>query len=323
MPGHDAKCAARVRSKKMSFTLFIIQILNGLQFGVLLFLIAAGLTLVFGVMDFINLAHGVQYMLGAYLAVMFYTMTGSFLAALVLALAAALVFGLLLEFTVFRHLYERDHLEQVIATFGIILFLNQGVKLVWGAAPLSLPIPELLSGTVTISPGILYPVWRLAIIGSGLAVALLLYLLVSKTRVGMLVRAGATHARIVSALGVDIRRLFMIVFGFGTMLAAFAGVMIAPILSVEPGMGDSVLILAFVVIVNGGIGSMRGAFIAALLIGLVDTLGRSFSIDILRLIMPPSPARTVGPAIASMLIYVLMALVLYFRPAGLFPARGR
>jgi branched-chain amino acid transport system permease protein len=307
----------------MNFTLFIIQILNGLQFGVLLFLIAAGLTLVFGVMDFINLAHGVQYMLGAYLAVMFYTLTGSFLAALILALAAALAFGLLLEFTVFRHLYERDHLEQVIATFGIILFLNQGVKVVWGAAPLSLPIPELLSGTVTISPGILYPVWRLAIIGSGLAVALLLYLLVSKTRVGMLVRAGATHARIVSALGVDIRRLFMIVFGFGTMLAAFAGVMIAPILSVEPGMGDSVLILAFVVIVIGGIGSMRGAFIAALLIGLVDTLGRSFSIDILRLIMPPSPARTVGPAIASMLIYVLMALVLYFRPAGLFPARGR
>ena len=307
----------------MSFTLFIIQILNGLQFGVLLFLIAAGLTLVFGVMDFINLAHGVQYMLGAYLAVMFYTMTGSFVAALILALAAALALGLLLEFTVFRHLYERDHLEQVIATFGIILFLNQGVKVVWGAAPLSLPIPELLSGTVTISPGILYPVWRLAIIGSGLAVALVLYLLVSKTRVGMLVRAGATHARIVSALGVDIRRLFMIVFGFGTMLAAFAGVMIAPILSVEPGMGDSVLILAFVVIVIGGIGSMRGAFIAALLIGLVDTLGRSFSIDILRLIMPPSPARTVGPAIASMLIYVLMALVLYFRPAGLFPARGR
>jgi branched-chain amino acid transport system permease protein len=307
----------------MNFTLFIIQILNGLQFGVLLFLIAAGLTLVFGVMDFINLAHGVQYMLGAYLAVMFYTLTGSFLAALVLALAAALVLGLLLEFTVFRHLYERDHLEQVIATFGIILFLNQGVKVVWGAAPLSLPIPELLSGTVTISPGILYPVWRLAIIGSGLAVALLLYLLVSKTRVGMLVRAGATHARIVSALGVDIRRLFMVVFGFGTMLAAFAGVMIAPILSVEPGMGDSVLILAFVVIVIGGIGSMRGAFIAALLIGLVDTLGRSFSIDILRLVMPPSPARTVGPAIASMLIYVLMALVLYFRPAGLFPARGR
>ena len=307
----------------MSFTLFIVQTLNGLQFGVLLFLIAAGLTLVFGVMDFINLAHGVQYMLGAYLAVMFYALTGSFVLALILALIAALAFGLLLEFTVFRHLYDRDHLEQVIATFGIIIFLNQAVKVVWGAAPLNLPIPEALAGTVQLMPGLVYPVWRLVIIASGLIVALMLYLLVSRTRVGMLVRAGATHARIVSALGVDIRRLFMIVFGFGTMLAAFAGVMIAPILSVEPGMGDSVLILAFVVIVIGGIGSMRGAFIAALLIGLVDTLGRSFMIDILRLVMPPSPARTVGPAIASMLIYVLMALVLYFRPAGLFPAKGR
>ena len=307
----------------MSFTLFIVQTLNGLQFGVLLFLIAAGLTLVFGVMDFINLAHGVQYMLGAYLAVMFYALTGSFVLALILALGAALAFGLLLEFTVFRHLYDRDHLEQVIATFGIIIFLNQGVKVLWGAAPLNLPIPEALAGTVQLMPGLVYPVWRLVIIASGLIVGLMLYILVAKTRVGMLVRAGATHARIVSALGVDIRRLFMIVFGFGTMLAAFAGVMIAPILSVEPGMGDSVLILAFVVIVIGGIGSMRGAFIAALLIGLVDTLGRSFMIDILRLFMPPSPARTVGPAIASMLIYVLMALVLYFRPAGLFPAKGR
>jgi branched-chain amino acid transport system permease protein len=307
----------------MSFTLFIVQTLNGLQFGVLLFLIAAGLTLVFGVMDFINLAHGVQYMLGAYLAVMFYTLTGSFVLALILALVAALAFGLLLEFTVFRQLYDRDHLEQVIATFGIIIFLNQGVKVVWGAAPLNLPMPEALAGTVQLMPGLVYPVWRLVIIASGLIVGLVLYILVSRTRVGMLVRAGATHARIVSALGVDIRRLFMIVFGFGTMLAAFAGVMIAPILSVEPGMGDSVLILAFVVIVIGGIGSMRGAFIAALLIGLVDTLGRSFMIDILRLFMAPSPARTVGPAIASMLIYVLMALVLYFRPAGLFPAKGR
>ena len=307
----------------MSTGLFVVQVLNGLQFGVLLFLIAAGLTLVFGVMDFINLAHGVQYMLGAYLAVAFYALTGNFLIALVLALAAALVFGLLLEFLVFRHLYDRDHLEQVIATFGIIIFLNQAVKTVWGAAPLTLPIPELFTGSIVLMPGLLYPVWRLVIIASGLAVGLLLYVLVSHTRVGMLVRAGATNARIVSALGVDIRRLFMIVFGFGTMLAAFAGAMIAPILSVEPGMGDTVLILAFVVIVIGGIGSMRGAFLAALLIGLVDTLGRSFATDILRLVMPPSPARTVGPAIASMLIYVLMALVLYFRPAGLFPVRGR
>lgn len=303
--------------------LFIVQILNGLQLGVLLFLIAAGLTLVFGVMNFINLAHGVQYMLGAYLAVMFYAITGSSLLAVVLALLTALGFGLFLEFTIFRHLYDRDHLEQVIATFGIIIFLNQAVKTVWGAAPLTLPIPEIFSGTIVLMPGLLYPVWRLVIIGSGLAVGLLLYLLVSRTRVGMLVRAGATNPRIVSALGVDIRRLFMIVFGFGTMLAAFAGAMIAPILSVEPGMGDTMLILAFVVIVIGGIGSIRGAFLAALLIGLVDTLGRSFAIDILRLVMPPSPARTVGPAIASMLIYMLMALVLYFRPGGLFPARGR
>ena len=307
----------------MSTTLLIVQILNGLQLGVLLFLIAAGLTLVFGVMDFINLAHGVQYMLGAYLAVMFHGLTGNFLAALVLALTAALAFGLLLEFAVFRHLYDRDHLDQVIATFGIILFLNQGVKLVWGAAPLSLPIPDAFSGAVVLMPGLLYPVWRLVIIASGLATAVLLYALIRFTRVGMLVRAGATDAAMVSALGVDIRRLFMIVFGFGTMLAGFAGVMIAPILSVEPGMGDTILILAFVVIVIGGIGSIRGAFLAAMMVGLVDTLGRSFAVDILRLVMAPSPARTVGPAIASMLTYLLMAIVLYVRPAGLFPARGR
>jgi branched-chain amino acid transport system permease protein len=307
----------------MSTALLIVQILNGLQLGVLLFLIAAGLTLVFGVMDFINLAHGVQYMLGAYLAVAFYGLTGSFLAALPLALLASLVFGLLLEFLVFRHLYDRDHLDQLIATFGIILFLNHGVRIVWGAAPLSLPVPDLLSGVIVLMPGLLYPVWRLVIIGSGFAVAAGLYALVTFTRTGMLVRAGATNARMVSALGVNIERLFMIVFGFGTMLAGFAGIMIAPILSVEPGMGDNILILAFVVIVIGGIGSIRGAFVAALLIGLVDTLGRSFSVDILRLVMAPSPARMVGPAIASMLIYVLMAIVLFVRPAGLFPAKGR
>ena len=307
----------------MSTGLFVVQVLNGLQFGVLLFLIAAGLTLVFGVMDFINLAHGVQYMLGAYLAVASYALTGNFLIALFMALAAVLLFGLLLEFLVFRHLYDRDHLEQVIATFGIIIFLNQAVKTVWGAAPLTLPIPEMFSGSIVLMPGLLYPVWRLVIIASGLAIAVLLYVIVSHTRVGMLVRAGATNARIVSALGVNIRRLFMLVFGFGTMLAGFAGIMIAPILSVEPGMGDTILILAFVVIVIGGIGSIRGAFVAAVLIGLVDTLGRSFLVDILRLVMAPSPARTVGPAIASMLIYLLMAVVLYVRPVGLFPTRGR
>jgi len=307
----------------MAGTLFLVQVLNGLQLGVLLFLIAAGLTLVFGVMNFINLAHGAQYMLGAYLAVAFYGVIGNFLGALVLALLAALAFGLLLEFLVFRHLYDRDHLDQVIATFGIILFLDHAVRAIWGAAPLTLPIPHVFTGSVVLTDGLLYPVWRLVIIACGLAVAAGLYGLVTYTRIGMLVRAGATNARMVSALGINIKRLFMIVFGFGTMLAGFAGIMIAPIISVEPGMGDNILILALVVIVIGGIGSIRGAFIAALLIGLVDTLGRSFSIDILRLMMGPSPARMVGPAIASMLIYVLMAIVLYLRPAGLFPARGR
>ncbi len=308
----------------MNTTLFLIQCLNGLQLGVLLFLVAAGLTLVFGVMDFINLAHGVQYMLGAYLAVTFTALTGNLFLALPLALAAALGLGLLLEVAVFRHLYDRDHLEQVLATFGIILFLNQGVKIVWGAAPLSVPVPEMLQGSIAIAQGVLYPVYRLAIIGAGLAVALGLHLVINHTRVGMLIRAGATNAPMVSALGVDIRRLFMIVFGFGAMLAGFAGIMIAPILSVEPGMGDQILILAFVVIVIGGIGSIRGAFIAAIIVGLVDTLGRSFSVDILRSFgMGPSNARAVGPAISSMLIYVLMAAVLFFRPSGLFPAKGR
>ncbi len=307
----------------MSFTLLLIQILNGLQLGVLLFLIAAGLTLVFGVMDFINLSHGVQYMLGAYLAVAFYGVVDNFFFAMILALLASLAFGLLLEFLVFRHLYGRDHLDQLRATFGIIWFLNHGVRELWGAAPLSLPVPDILSGAVRLMPGMLYPMWRIVIIAAGFGVAAGLYLLVTYTRIGMLVRAGASNARMVSALGVNIERLFMIVFGFGTMLAGFSGIMIAPILSVEPGMGDNILILAFVVIVIGGIGSIRGAFIAALMIGLVDTLGRSFSVDILRLFMAPSPARMVGPAIASMLIYVLMAVVLYVRPSGLFPARGR
>ena len=307
----------------MSTALFVVQCFNGLQLGVLLFLVAAGLTLVFGVMDFINLAHGVQYMLGAYLSVAFYRLTGNFFAAVALALPASLLFGLVLEVLVFRHLYARDHLEQVLATFGVILFLNQGVKLVWGAAPLNMAVPELLSGSVQLMDGLRYPVYRFAIIAAGLAVAAGLYVFVNHTRVGMLVRAGASNAPMISALGVDIKRLFMIVFGFGAMLAGFAGAMVAPILSVEPGMGDQILILAFVVIVIGGIGSIRGAFVAALLVGVIDTLGRSFMTDALRLFLPPSPARAIGPALASMAIYLLMAVVLALRPAGLFPAKGR
>jgi branched-chain amino acid transport system permease protein len=262
-------------------------------------------------------------MLGAYLAVTFYGLTGNFGYALVLALIAALLIGLLVEVLVFRHLYERDHLDQVLATFGVILFVNEGVKIVWGAAPRNLPIPDFFSGSLRLIDGLNYPIWRLCIIASGLLVAAGLWFVVTKTRIGMRIRAGATNAAMVSALGVDVRRLFTVVFGFGAMLAGFAGVMVAPILSVEPGMGDSVLILAFVVIVIGGIGSIRGAFLGALLVGLVDTLGRSFATDLFRLFLDTSAARQVGPAVASMLIYLLMALVLLLKPAGLFPAKGR
>jgi branched-chain amino acid transport system permease protein len=306
----------------MTTQLLLIQALNGLQLGILLFLIAAGLTLVFGVMDFINLAHGVQYMLGAYLAAFFAAWTGSFWGALLLALPATLAFGLLLEFLVFRHLYDRDHLQQVLATFGVILVLNQGVKWLFGAAPLQVPMPEAFTGGIRLMEGLLYPTYRVAIIAGGLATAGLLWWLVERTKVGMLVRAGATNAPMVAALGVDIRRLFMIVFGFGAMLAGFAGVLAAPILSVEPGMGDNLLILAFVVIVIGGIGSIRGAFLAALLVGLVETLGRSLVPDVMRLFLSPSEARQVGAAIASMLVYIAMAGILAFRPAGLFPVRA-
>ena len=307
----------------MTATLFAVQVLNGLQLGVLLFLVAAGLTLVFGVMDFINLAHGVQYMLGAYLAVTFHALTGNFFATVVLALGASLVLGLVLELLVFRHFYDRDHLDQVLATFGVILFLNEGVRIVWGAAPLSYPGPEALAGTIPVMEGFGYPIYRVALILAGLASAVGLWIVVTRTRVGMLIRAGASNPDMLSALGVDVRRLFMIVFGFGAMLAGFAGIMAGPILSVEPGMGDGVLILAFVVIVIGGIGSIRGAFLAALIVGLVDTLGRSFMTDIFKVFLEPSAANQVGPAIASMLIYVLMAGVLFFRPTGLFPAAGR
>lgn len=299
-----------------------VQGLNGLQLGILLFLIAAGLTLVFGVMDFINLAHGVQYMAGAYFAVTAWLLTGNFAFAIFLALVASLLFGLVLQWLVFRHLVGRDHLDQVLATFGVILTLNEAARMIWGPTPLSLPVPETLSGSIVVMPGLLYPVYRIGIIAAGLAVALLLWLIIARTRFGMLVRAGATHAPIVSALGVNIDRLFSLVFGFGAMLAGFAGMMAAPILAVEPNMGDNLLILAFVVIVIGGIGSVRGAFVAALVIGFVDTMGRSFATDLAKLFLSPSAANDVGPALASMLIYILMAVVLFFRPAGLFPARG-
>ena len=305
----------------MSTTLLLVQALNGLQFGLILFLIAAGLTLVFGVMDFINLAHGVQYMVGAYLTAAFTAQTGSFGLGLAMALPAALVVGLLLEVTIFRHLYERSHLDQVLATFGVIIFLGEAVRMIWGVNPIGVEIPESLSGSVEIASGLLYPVWRLVVIAAGLGVGLLLYLVVNHTRLGMLIRAGASNAPMVSALGINIKLLFTLVFGFGAMLAGFAGAMVAPILSVEPGMGDNVLIMAFVVIVVGGIGSIKGTFVAAILIGLVDTLGRFLAPYLLRLLLDPAAASQTGRALAPMLIYILMAVTLFWRPSGLFPVR--
>jgi branched-chain amino acid transport system permease protein len=302
--------------------LFVIQLLNGIQFGILLFLVAAGLTLVFGIMDFINLAHGVQYMVGAYFAATFTALTGSFFIGLAITLPAALVFGIVLDLLIFRHLYGRSHLDQVLATFGLILILNETAKIIWGAAPISVPVPDALSGSMPFIGNLRYPIFRLAIIAAGLAVAAGLYLMVNYTRVGMLLRAGASNAPMVSALGVDIGKLFMIVFGFGAMLAGFAGAMVSPILSVEPNMGDSILILTFVVIVIGGIGSIRGAFIAALLVGCVDTLGRTFGPILLRAALDPSAASQTGRTLAPMLIYILMAAILFFRPSGLFPAKG-
>ena len=306
----------------MSTTLLLILCLNGLQYGMLLFLISAGLTLVFGVMGFINLAHGVQYMVGAYLLFAFTSLTGNFLLSIFLSLIVALAIGLLLEYFVFRHLYARTHLDQVLATFGIIIFLNELAKVIFGPATLSIELPEFLSGSIQLTEQLRYPVYRLITIGVGVLVAIALFLTVSYTRIGMLIRAGATTPDMVSALGVNIQRLFMIVFGVGAMLAGFAGVIAAPIYAVEPGMGDNMLIVAFVVIIIGGIGSVGGAFLAALLVGLIDTLGRSLATEILSMVFTPSFANQIGPALASMLIYVLMAAILIFRPRGLLPAKG-
>ncbi len=306
----------------MSGSLLFIQALNGVQLGLILFLIAAGLTLIFGVMDFVNLAHGVQYMIGAYFIATFSYLTGNFFSGLLLTLPAVLLFGLILEFLIFRHLYSRSHLDQVLGTFGVIMVLGESVKILWGPAPLNVPIPEALSGSIEILDGFNYPIYRLAIISAGVIAAVLLHYLVNYTRSGMLVRAGANNAAMVSALGVDIRRLFMIVFGFGAMLAGFAGSLMAPILAVDPSMGDNVLILAFVIIIIGGVGSIRGALLGALLVGIVDTLGRFLAPYFLRLVFEPWMANQTGRAIAPMLIYLLMAAVLFWRPSGLFaPAR--
>jgi branched-chain amino acid transport system permease protein len=299
--------------------LVLEQALNGLQFGVMLFLMAAGLTLVFGIMNMVNLAHGALYMVGAYFATTFFAWTGSFVLAVLLALAATLVVGVVTEVVALRPLYERDHLDQVLATFGLILFFNEAVAMVWGRAALYMALPPWLSGHVRILPGVSYPVYRGLIILVGLMVALLLWLLVSRTRLGMLIRAGATNRTMVAALGVNIRLLYTIVFGFGAALAGLAGLMAGPIYAVQPGMGEQILIQVFVVIVIGGIGSIRGALVGALVVGMVDTLGRAFLKPALAVVISPTAAQSAGPALASMLIYLLMAVVLSFRPQGLFP----
>jgi branched-chain amino acid transport system permease protein len=306
----------------MDWILLLEQCLNGLQLGILLFLLAAGLTLVFGIMDFVNLAHGSLYMMGAYFAATFTSWTGSFLLGAALALPAALVLGIVVEVVALRTLYDRDHLDQVLATFGLILFFNELVRIVWGPAGLDIPLPAFLETSIEMLPGVPYPTYRIAIIATGLIVAGGLYGLVSHTRIGMLIRAGASNREMVGALGINIRLLYTLVFGLGTVLAALAGLMAAPILTVQIGMGETILILAFVVIVIGGIGSIRGAFVAAVLVGLIDTVGRASLADLLRLFLTNQVAETAGPALSSMLIYVLMAAVLAIRPQGLFPPRG-
>jgi branched-chain amino acid transport system permease protein len=305
----------------VSWILITEQALNGLQFGLMLFLLAAGLTLVFGIMDMINLAHGSLYMLGAFIAASLVQATGSFALGVLLAIPATAVLGMALEVVLLRKLYERDHLSQVLATFALILIFNEGVRLVWGSDA-ALPLPAALSGPVELLPGLHYASYRLLIIAVGLIVAIGLFLLVQKTKMGMLVRAGASNREMALAMGVDIKLLFTAVFGVGAALCAVAGAMLAPLLAVQVGMGENILILAFVVIVIGGIGSVRGAFVGALLVGLVDTIGRAFLPIAFGAFLPPQFASAAGPAIASVAIYVVMAVVLFFKPQGLFPARG-
>lgn len=301
-------------------TLYLTQLLNGLQLGVLLFLLAAGLTLIFGIMNFVNLAHGSLYMLGAYFAAAVANASGSFIVGLLVAVPGAMLVGIVLEKLALGRLYSRDHLDHVLATFGLVLFINETVRMIWGASPIYSQAPEALSGTVDLF-GISYSSYRFAIIVVGLAVGGFLYWMISHTRIGMLIRAGATHAAIVSALGVNIKLLNTLIFGLGAALAGLAGVMAGPILSVQPGMGETILIQTLVVIIVGGIGSIRGAFLAALLIGVVETIGRAFLPIWMSALMPSSIAQAAGPAVASMLIYLLMAIVLAFKPEGLFPVR--
>ena len=299
----------------------LLQVLNGVQLGLLMFLLAAGLTLTFGIMDLVNLAHGSLYMMGAYFAWTLIGWTDSFVLGALLALPATFVLGLVVEALVMRRLYGRDHLDQVLATFGLILFFNELVRALWGPAGKSIAVPPMLSHTVEILPGVLYPAYRFAIIVAGAVVAAVLAWLVTRTRLGMLVRAGASNRRMIAALGVDIGLLFSLVFGLGAAFAGLAGLMAAPLSSVKIGMGDDILILAFVIIVIGGIGSIKGAFVAAMVVGQIDIIGRAFLPDLLKNFLSPSAASAAAPAISQVLVYVVMASVLVWRPTGLFGQR--
>ena len=303
-------------------SLFVSQLLNGIQFGVLLFLLAAGLTLVFGIMSFINLAHGVLYMLGAYFAAATFALSQSFVLAVIVAMAGVFVVAAAADRLGLSVLHRRDHLDQVLATFGIVIFCNELVRWIWGNAPVFMDTPSALSDSLEIF-GFVYPAYRLVILVAGLVIALGLYWLIERTRIGMLIRAGASNRVMVSALGVNIGWLNVFIFALGGGLAGLAGALIGPITSVQPGMGDGILILTLVVIVIGGIGSIRGAFLGALIVGLVDTLGRIYLPTLLRNIADPSVANAVGPALASIGVYLLMAVVLAFKPDGLFPVRRR
>ena len=302
---------------------FFEQFLNGIQLGMLLFLLAAGLTLIFGIMDLVNLAHGSLYMLGAYFAATFADWTDSFLLGALLALVATAVAGMLLEVIAVRRLYGRSHLDHVLGTFGLLLFFNELVRLIWGPAGMTLSLPSEMLNAVEVLPGLFYPFYRLVIISVTLAVAALMYLLIMRTRLGMLIRAGASNREMVGALGVNIKLLYTMVFGLGAALAGFAGLMQAPILTVQIGMGENILIAAFVVVTIGGIGSIRGAFVAALVVGLADTVGRTFVPDLLHAFLSDSASSSLGRALSSMMIYLVMALVLIARPEGLFPAAGK
>ena len=318
-----SKDGLQVEGARRIMLYLIEQCLNGIQLGMLLFLLAAGLTLIFGIMDLVNLAHGSLYMIGAYFAATFAAVTGSFVLGAILALLATLLVGMALEVIAIRRLYGRDHLDHVLGTFGLLLFFNELVRLIWGPGGLTLPLPSQMLTAVQVLPGVYYPLYRLVIILATLAVALLLYVLVMRTRVGMLIRAGASNREMVGALGVNIKLLYTLVFGLGAALAGFAGLMQAPILTVQIGMGENILILAFVVIIIGGIGSIRGAFVAAMIVGLIDTIGRAFLPDLVRHFVSYSAGSSLGPSLSSMMIYMLMAAVLVFRPEGLFPAASK